>query len=150
VSRPFFTSTPVPEPDYDELDPGIREVVRLLFGAGFGTTDSGDGKTKGEFGADYPHVHIFVPVPPVDSNCMISRPQDIIRVSFGVTEVHRLFDLLRRNGISFHPDHYDEPVNVPLIQLDYGYPDSGVTITVLNVDDDLLARAKAGDFCEEP
>lgn len=37
-----------------------------------------------------------------------------------------------------------------LLQLDYGYPDSGCTISLLNVDDDLLARAKAGEFDKEP
>jgi hypothetical protein len=46
--------------DYSELDPGIRDVVRLLRSWGFNTTDSGDGVSKPE---DYegvlrvPHVH---------------------------------------------------------------------------------------------
>jgi hypothetical protein len=149
MARLAFLSEPTPEPDYDKLDPGIREVTRLVRGASFETTDSGDGKTKGEFGSDYPHVHMIVPVPPVDRHNMTSRPQDIIRTSFGVTEVHRLFDLLRREGISFHPDHYDEPVHVPDIQLTYGYPDGGCMISLLNIDDDLLARAKAGEFHQD-
>lgn len=33
-------------PNYDELDPGIRHVVRLLRSYGFETTDSGDGVSK--------------------------------------------------------------------------------------------------------
>lgn len=49
--------------DYDELDPGIREVVRRLNEAGFITTDSGDGVSKAELIAsgdamDFPHVFI--------------------------------------------------------------------------------------------
>lgn len=32
--------------DYTQLDPGVRDVVRLLRRQGFLTTDSGDGKSK--------------------------------------------------------------------------------------------------------
>lgn len=32
--------------DYGQLDPGIRDTVRLLREADFETTDSGDGRTK--------------------------------------------------------------------------------------------------------
>lgn len=35
-----------PDPDYETLDPGVREVVRLLRAHGFETTDSGDGVSK--------------------------------------------------------------------------------------------------------
>lgn len=50
--------------DYDELDPGIREVVRRLNDAGFTTTDSGDGVSKVDWIAngealDFPHVHVI-------------------------------------------------------------------------------------------
>ncbi len=34
------------EMNYEELDPGIREIVRRLNAAGFETTDSGDGVSK--------------------------------------------------------------------------------------------------------
>jgi hypothetical protein len=46
------------------LDPGIREWVLRLNGAGFTTTDSGDGATKFKEGRgfesvlDFPHVHM--------------------------------------------------------------------------------------------
>lgn len=46
--------------DYEQLDPGIRKVVRWLRENGFNTTDSGDGETKSD-GArvfDMPHVAI--------------------------------------------------------------------------------------------
>lgn len=48
--------------NYDELDPGIREVVRRLNNAGFTTTDSGDGVSKPEIldgdALDFPHVYM--------------------------------------------------------------------------------------------
>jgi hypothetical protein len=52
----------VERPNYDELDPGIREVVRFLNDRGFHTTDSGDGRSKPQEWFDagdaipYPHV----------------------------------------------------------------------------------------------
>lgn len=48
--------------NYDELDPGIRDVVRTLHAAGFETTDSGDGESKPQAWYDcgeaipFPHV----------------------------------------------------------------------------------------------
>lgn len=50
------------ECDYGELDPGIRDTVRLLRDAGFDTTDSGDGVSKPQDWYDsgeampFPHV----------------------------------------------------------------------------------------------
>ena len=53
------------EPDYDELDPGIRETVRWLRAMGFDTCDSGDGKSL-----DYAHVFIQVRPPMgLESEC---------------------------------------------------------------------------------
>lgn len=49
--------------DYDALDPGIRETVRMLRSWGFNTTDSGDGITKGEDGLSHPHVFIVCDPP---------------------------------------------------------------------------------------
>lgn len=52
------------EPPWDELDPGIRGVVRALWEMGFDTTDSGDGRFKATLGLepgdfwDTPHVHL--------------------------------------------------------------------------------------------
>lgn len=46
--------------DLEQLDSGIRETVRKLRSHGFNTTDSGDGKTKGEDGRPVPHVVIVV------------------------------------------------------------------------------------------
>ncbi len=53
--------------DYDQLDPGIRGVVRVLHQNGYETTDSGDGVTKPAAGwpakelIDGPHVAVRVP-----------------------------------------------------------------------------------------
>lgn len=51
---------------YEQLDPGIREVVRFIRSEGYVTTDSGDGKTKppGPDVLPYPHVACQVPVMP--------------------------------------------------------------------------------------
>lgn len=49
--------------NYDELDPGIREVVRWLRYLGFDTTDSGDGVTKvGEMACAIAEPHVFMVV----------------------------------------------------------------------------------------
>lgn len=49
----------LPDINYEELDPGIRQVVRLLRTNGFDTCDSGDGKAKVaamECALAFPHV----------------------------------------------------------------------------------------------
>ena len=65
VSEPEATAAiaaAVDRPNYDELDPGIRDIVRALNDAGFYTTDSGDGVSKPQDWYDggdaipYPHV----------------------------------------------------------------------------------------------
>lgn len=60
--------------DYDELDPGIREVVRRLNDAHFTTTDSGDGYSKAEHIASgdaeaIPHVYILVEAGTIVAEC---------------------------------------------------------------------------------
>lgn len=43
--------------DYNEIDPGIRHVVKALNDAGYETTDSGDGTKVGmDCAMDFPHV----------------------------------------------------------------------------------------------
>jgi hypothetical protein len=50
--------------DYSQLDPGIREVVRLVRSYGFVTTDSGDGVSKvakhGPMDGVLPFPHVVV------------------------------------------------------------------------------------------
>ena len=46
----------------EELDPGIRNVVKFISDMGYHTTDSGDGVTKvGEGVLPFPHVVVTVP-----------------------------------------------------------------------------------------
>lgn len=54
----------VERPNYDDLDPGIRDTVRAVNDAGFFTTDSGDGVSKPpewfESGDAIPVPHVVV------------------------------------------------------------------------------------------
>jgi len=128
--------------DYTQLDPGIRKLVKLLRENGFETTDSGDGKTKGDLGLDYPHVHIKVVDDPKDGRFgdllrakLRHRPEALLAV-IGTVECERLAKLLAIRGVSF--DRPGEgPWGVPEIQMTYGYPDRMVFISLLNVDDSL-------------
>lgn len=52
------------EPAWEELDPGISEAVRLLWDAGFQTTDSGDGSKAGSQEGALPYPHVFAVVEP--------------------------------------------------------------------------------------
>jgi hypothetical protein len=58
----------VDELNYEELDPGIRDTVRLLNEAGFETCDSGDGVSKlpedYESGDALAFAHVVALVPP--------------------------------------------------------------------------------------
>lgn len=70
------------EIDYAELDPGIRDVVRLLQVWGFETTDSGDGVTKPAAG--WPE-HELIPGAHVAMR---------VKASELVSEAERLADML--------------------------------------------------------
>ena len=52
------------EPPWDELDPGVLDVVRMFWGAGFAPTDSGDGVSKPTGGRwmNLPFPHVFMVV----------------------------------------------------------------------------------------
>ena len=50
--------------NYDRLDPGIRDTVRLLREAGFETTDSGDGVSKPPLPGVIPFPHVVVATVP--------------------------------------------------------------------------------------
>lgn len=70
--------------DYDHLDPGIRDVVRLLNDAGFKTTDSGDGvsKPKPWYEPDERGITEALPFPHVV--CLVANRRALI------LEAHRL------------------------------------------------------------
>lgn len=50
--------------NYDELDPGVRNLVRWLRSRGFFTVDSGDGSKVGEQDGARPEAHVVMLVPP--------------------------------------------------------------------------------------
>ena len=70
--------------NYDELDPGIRQVVHLLREKGFDTTDSGDGVSKPAAERLIDRRHVFISTP----------------VASMVEEADRAFDVLRRHGFA--------------------------------------------------
>ena len=82
---------------YDDLDPGIRQVVRWLTEQGFSTCDSGDGRSK--FDAD------GTPLPgwesEADYDCIIPEPHVFMSAPTPelVTECDRLQALLMGRGI---------------------------------------------------
>ncbi len=87
---------------YDELDPGIRNVVRWLNDNGFRTVDSGDGRTKfTEDGRPLPEWDSGDP----DYDCVMPFPHAIIAVTPHqiVSECVRLRDLIEARGISVEP-----------------------------------------------
>jgi hypothetical protein len=66
--------------DYEQLDPDIRETVRLLREHDFETTDSGDGVTKKDWieageALDFPHVAAAT-----TPDCMIVDAETMARV----------------------------------------------------------------------
>lgn len=69
-----------PDPNYDELDPGIRRVVRWLREAGFDTCDSGDGISKflPDSGWDPAGHDELMRIPHVAMTC---GPEDLVRMA---------------------------------------------------------------------
>ena len=105
--------------NYDELDAGVRRLVRWLRKNRFDTTDSGDGTKVGmECAWDCPMVSI--------------REKDPSRL---VSETVRLHALLESVGVHATPAAAPDVVTAPAIQANYD-PVSGVSlITVTNVTD---------------
>lgn len=54
-----MTITNCETPPWNALDAGIVDLVRLLWSAGFRTTDSGDGVSKPGAGRVFPFRHVF-------------------------------------------------------------------------------------------
>lgn len=120
---------------YDDLDPGIRAVVRWLNDNGFTTTDSGDGKTKYANGEE------------CAMECAMPFPNVAIRVDAPelVPECRRLVGLLAGRGITpvpMGPDIEEGVVNIqghfdPTLDTDTGQ----AFILVTGLDDALLGAA---------
>lgn len=100
--------------NYDELDPGIRKLVRLLNERNFLTSDSGDGVSKPPEARviDVPHVY------------MTTTPQSMIR------EAHRLAALLMV--------HLKAELVPGMIQATFDPVDGSASLAVMDVNDDML------------
>jgi hypothetical protein len=85
---------------YDDLDPGIRQVVRLLNANGFDTVDSGDGRTK--FTDDGEPLPGWESDPDQGFDCVIPHPHVFMQVGVEKlgSECDRLRDLLVSHGVS--------------------------------------------------
>lgn len=110
--------------DYETLNPGIREVVRLLRGAGFNTTDSGDGITNVAGGMEgaipFPHVHCVV------------RPAVLCNIK---DIAMHMVNVLRAEGVE---------IGIGYVQLTYDplFPEA-TTLSLLYISDAVLADARA-------
>lgn len=70
------TDEELPEIDYEQLDPGIRETVRRLRAWGFDTTDSGDGSKAETMECGLSVANVFIRCEPrhlVDSTDLLMR-----------------------------------------------------------------------------
>jgi len=85
---------------YDDLDPGIRDAVRLLAGHGFQPTDSGDGVSKVDWQEEaLPYPHVFCALPDAEKMmdegrralslpwASIGMPPPIVEVNWKPVEV---------------------------------------------------------------
>lgn len=53
--------------NYDQIDAGVRDVVRLLREAGFNTRDSGDGSKAATMACALDYPHVFMVIDPDDA-----------------------------------------------------------------------------------
>lgn len=110
--------------DYNKLDAGIRETVRLLRGRGFSTTDSGDG-TKAEA-----------------MDCAVGFPMIAMRVDkpeYLVGEADRLHRILSiGHKLSFGAGSEEANPHAPFIEATYSPIDKVSMIVLGNVDDKRL------------
>lgn len=111
------------ELDYDVLDPGICDVVRLLRSHAFDTSDSGDGVTKINMPCALSMPHVFIPVDPTQ---MISATL-------------RLHRVVTAAGVTVSPNGQG---NV-YIEASYDPADDSALIMLYGLDDAGLAKARA-------
>ena len=70
--------------DYNEIDPGIRHVVKAINDAGYETSDSGDGTKVGmECAVDFPMVAGSLPSGVTGAVALIEAAADEIARRFG-------------------------------------------------------------------
>ena len=114
-----------------DLDPGIRNVVALIRGAGFETTDSGDGVSK--LGTE-------------QAGCMRTEPHVVVRVPLGTLErsTDLLVAFLQSLGLTVVPLPFDKVLPGEVCVEGVYAPASGVAlIDVTHLDDAGLALAQA-------
>lgn len=102
--------------DYSSLDPGIREVVRLLRSLRFDTTDSGDGYSKPEDERALECHHVFMSVYPEHMVVESRRLADEL-ISKGITVVSQSDSLSSNDGLPYVDVSYDPVEDVALIGL---------------------------------
>lgn len=126
---------------YDELDPGIREVVRLFCTNGYVTSDSGDGESKQ--GTE-------------QEGCMIDRPHVAIFTSPErlVETADKLLDLLHRQGVRSGPDEAmvtelagPQPIGTEygdgvMVEATYDPDNKTALVMVYGLNDTLLAECQ--------
>lgn len=105
------------EIDYDELDPGIRDVVRLLREAGFETTDSGDGVSKPKDDMcvlEYPHVFAMTDpahmVPEADRLAALLGPEWDVDVSYSPRNSKAILSAAKMDPVAIWNARAKEPV----------------------------------------
>ena len=102
------------------LDPGIVEVVAFLRRHGFRTTDSGDGRSKGDT------MDCALDVPNV---AMVCEPGTLL------AEADRLRATLEAAGVALTTE------NAPSIQASYDPVDGSAVVLLLGLDDAALIAA---------
>lgn len=122
--------------DYEQLDPGIRDVVRQLHAWEFHTCDSGDGVTK-----------ISDPEwkESLDAGQLIEFPHVIIEVVplMLATEAQRLMLQLQELGIDLGNNGEGMFENKPNIACSYDPVDNKAFMVLCHVNNDVLAEAAA-------
>ncbi len=113
--------------DYDQLDPGIRQTVRLIHEFGFETTDSGDGITKiGVMECALPFAHVVIKVPdgenPVDAT----------------DRLEEMLACLRLRAESLGPDGEEYPEDACFLELRYE-PGGSSQILLMHLNDEKLS-----------
>jgi hypothetical protein len=119
------------EINYDELDPGVRNLVRWLRHPDhcFYTTDSGDGVSKFKDDPDYaalPYPHVVIVV---DDHSELCREADRLRQLLWID-----------HGIEAKPMGPEDDFCEPNIQATYDPTDGTAVIILVNVDDSMLRK----------
>jgi hypothetical protein len=130
------------EPPWDDLDPGIRSLVRLLWLAGFEPTDSGDGKSKFENCEDC-QVNVAAGMCAAHEKCALDVPHVFMTLhdaSELYTEANRLHAFVEeRLGVSPAPMG-NVPQGWKPVHIEASYdPTTGTSVlTLLGVADEML------------